>query len=423
MYLGNAARTGEVPGPGPAGAPERRWSVPIADGEDGSFWREPTVADGIAFLTGAIPRSEVGTGDDGKTVEYVLAVDAATGEERWRAATTASPDEYASPPAVADGLLYVGTTAYEPSPAPASGTPDPASGEPALLGGSLVAFDARTGAERWRVPTGGSGSSSPAVVDDVVYVGGADGAVAAFDATTGAPRWRTQVATPNPATLEDDGWVGTPAVADGLVYAVAAPNTLHVLDAATGAPRWTFDGPGTHLETPVVAGGLVYVGSNTFADDPDDPVPARLHALDATTGAEHWTHDVRHYVGPPTVGAGHVFLLDQGPEVVALDAATGAERGTFDVGDVVLSSSTPALVDGTLYVGGYHQGLFGAGFSFLGAGTSFFALDPATGEERWRIGTGDLSIGGVAVGAGLVYVVDPGDGADDPATLTAYGAD
>ena len=66
----------------------------------------------------------------------------------WSAATAGEVD---SSPAVADGVVYVGSTDRY-----------------------LYAFDAATGEEVWRVATGGFIISSPAVANGVVYVGSRD---------------------------------------------------------------------------------------------------------------------------------------------------------------------------------------------------------------------------------------------------------
>jgi outer membrane protein assembly factor BamB len=59
--------------------------------------------------------------------------------------------------------------------------------------------------------------------------------------------------------------------------------------------------------------------------------------------------------------------------VYALDAASGKLKWRFATADVVHSS--PAISDGTLYIGSWD--------------TYLYALDAATGKELWRFKTGD----------------------------------
>jgi hypothetical protein len=131
IFRGNPARTGEMPGPGPAGAPVQLWRFAAS----GPVASSPAVADGGVY---------VGSSDG-----HLYAVDRATGAERWRVATGGSV--FSSPAAVV-GLVYVGND-----------------------GGVLFAVDAATGTERWRFETEDSTRSSPAVLDGVVYVGSDDG--------------------------------------------------------------------------------------------------------------------------------------------------------------------------------------------------------------------------------------------------------
>src|SRR5215210_7207529 len=125
MFRGNAARTGEQPGPGLSGEPVLRWQFET----DGRVDSTPVVVDGIVYFGS----------DDGN----VYAVAADTAEERWRFAAAGAVD---SSPAVANGLVYVGSA-----------------------DGSFYALDASSGEVRWQVETPGAITSSPVVVGELVY--------------------------------------------------------------------------------------------------------------------------------------------------------------------------------------------------------------------------------------------------------------
>ncbi|GAJ14434.1 unnamed protein product, partial [marine sediment metagenome] len=126
----------------------------------------------------------------------------------------------ASSPAVADGIVYVGSN-----------------------DNNIYALDAAMGTVVWNYTTGGDVVSSPAVADGVVFVGSYDKKMYALNATSGAHLWSY-------TTL--DKVISSPAVADGtiyfgsydhLVYAVGAssssPQTYEVLFAASGLPQGT----------------------------------------------------------------------------------------------------------------------------------------------------------------------------------------
>ena len=68
-----------------------------------------------------------------------------------------------------------------------------------------LAFDAKTGAVKWRARAG-SGTSTPAVVGGVVYETQVGEALRAFDAETGAVLWRTRAPlVSSPALCERQG--------------------------------------------------------------------------------------------------------------------------------------------------------------------------------------------------------------------------
>jgi glucose dehydrogenase len=71
-----------------------------------------------------------------------------------------------SSPAVADGVVYVGSGSH-----------------------NVYALDAVTGARRWTYDAGDTLGSSPVVSGGVVYIGSPDRRVHAIDAATGDRRW------------------------------------------------------------------------------------------------------------------------------------------------------------------------------------------------------------------------------------------
>src|SRR6478609_6830602 len=162
-----------------------------------------------------------------------------------------------SSPAVVNGVVYVGA------------------GD-----GRVYAYDAvgqgcsgypTTCQPRWTGVTGGRIGGSPAVVGGVVYVGADDHKLYAFDAAgttgcSGAPK------TCSPLwTATAGGAVATPAVADGAVYVGSSDHKLYAFDAAgttgcSGAPKtcsplWTATTGDSIVGMPAVTGGVAYVGS------------------------------------------------------------------------------------------------------------------------------------------------------------------
>jgi outer membrane protein assembly factor BamB len=298
MYRGNAARTGVMPGPGPAGQPIELWRYQVK----GEIHSAPAIVDGVLYFGG---------GDGG-----VYAVDAETGKERWHFSGN-SP--ISSSPAVVENVVYVGSD-----------------------DGTLYAIDAATGKERWNFP-GSRPNASPAVVGETVYVGSEDGFAFALDAATGQERWRAPLGASASRS---------PAVADGVAYIGSTDGILHALDAASGAERWRFqiDGGGT-ITTPAVADGTIYQA--TFDSDAN-----QFYAIDAATGKELWRFAASSGGGfsPPSIGGGMVYLASDDSNVYGLDRATGEKRWQFATRAPV--SAAPALINDTLYVGSYDRTLY-----------------------------------------------------------------
>ena len=322
--------------------PKVLWSFDISSSFSAS---PPVVVDQIAYV-----------GDS----DGVYALDAATGEERWRFESGRWSSASAAP-VVKDGVVYVG--------------------EEAGGGGRgefyLYALDAATGEERWRFQAGGS-VTPPAVVGGTVYVGSGDNYVYALDGATGKWLWRFK------AGFEGDvAGFCAPAVADGVVYIGGADEYVYALDAGTGELRWRHqvsDGP----PALAVVERVVYVSGWLGG----------LDALDAGTGDVLWSFG-NGMRGPAAVADGVVYV-GSSDGAYALDAATGDERWLFHMDGWFAS---PVMVDGVVYVTNH-----------VIAGNEYFmhALNAATGEERWRFQTGG-TISAPAVANGIAYITS-GDG-------------
>jgi outer membrane protein assembly factor BamB len=179
----------------------------------------------------------------------------------WTAATA---DAVFSSPAVVGGVVYVGSN-----------------------DGKLYAFDAAGGATTctgtpkvctplWTATTAGVVASSPAVAGGVVYVGSNDGKLYAFDAAGGAA---TCTGTPGVCVPL---WVGatggavfsSPAVSNDVVYVGSADKKLYAFDAtpersacSSATPKvcsalWTAATGSVVFSSPSIENGVVFVGSS-----------------------------------------------------------------------------------------------------------------------------------------------------------------
>lgn len=165
---------------------------------------------------------------------------------------------------------------------------------------------------------------------------------------------------------------------------------------------WPAEGPrklwraavGTGMSSPVVVDGRLIAHGN------DDNGNDTILALDAANGTELWRYTfpcktAAHEMpivpnGPgatPTVAGGHVFALGREGDVIVLDTATGQlswrKNLVTDLGGkrpVYGYTQSPLVTDNRLFLDiGAEAGQTG----------STVALDAATGDLKWKAGTGE----------------------------------
>jgi eukaryotic-like serine/threonine-protein kinase len=182
--------------------------------------------------------------------------------------------------------------------------------------------------------------------------------------------------------------VSSPVLSGGVVYVGSADHYLYALDAASGALKWKFETKGRVSSSPAIADGGVYFES----------YDSYFYALDAATGALRWKfhtggekrfaaahlHGIEPaaetmpdlfdvYLSSPTVSDGIVYFGSGDQHVYALDARSGGLKWKFKTGDVVHAS--PAVADHTVYIGSWDS--------------YFYALNADTGAEKWRFKSGE----------------------------------
>jgi eukaryotic-like serine/threonine-protein kinase len=312
---------------GPAQGQQIAWSF----GTEGAIFGSPVVS-GDHLLVGS---------SDG----HVYALDRTTGRERWRFRTGGAVD---AAPAAALGRVYF------PS-----------------RDGSFYAVDAGTGALDWAFRTEGGEKqhdfwdfylSDPLVLDSTVVFGSGDGGVYALAADTGVLLWRFQTG----------GAMHGAPVTDGMrLYVGGFDGGLHALDPATGVPLWSIraDGnehfpEGAFQRAPVLHEGALYVGSRDY----------QLYAVEATSGRILWKmEESRGWIvaTPLVVDETLYFGASDGQRFYAVDRTSGQARWSVPVQTRVFGSAI--MVGGAVVFGGFSGILF--------------ALDPESGDIRWRFQT------------------------------------
>ncbi|MGW0751629.1 serine/threonine-protein kinase [Streptomyces sp. NPDC002587] len=284
---------------------------------------------------------------------------------RWRPWRFRMSNEVWGTPTVAGDLLYV--TSFE-----------------------VHALDVASGRRQFKTR---DVAWSMAVADGRIHA--SDGpSLYALDASDGSERWR----------LASDAWVYALRAERGTVVTATRGGGVQGWEASNGQKLWELTGAQTDFETPeaapVLHDGTVYV----WAD-------ARLRALDARSGRESWSYPVGDAASCGNVPVrvtpapdGNVYVA-AGTRVLSVDRASGRVRWHFEAPAVFLAP--PAFAPGAAVTGG---GVYLA--DYLG---TVYALDAATGQDRWRIATEARSSadpvlvanGNVHLGAGsALYTLD-----------------
>ncbi|WP_449267425.1 outer membrane protein assembly factor BamB family protein [Haloarchaeobius iranensis] len=174
----------------------------------------PAVVDGTVYYGGP-------TLSDSGPPAQLTALDAASGDTNW----TADLDDisFRSSPAVADGTVYVAASSRRVCTGAGGDGESECSG---TTRGQVYAIDSESGERQWTAEIKTDTRSSPAVVDNVVFVGCRDGLSAVT--TDGENAWRIN--------FEDDREDGpyvdsSPAVADGHVFIGASDGQLRGINA------------------------------------------------------------------------------------------------------------------------------------------------------------------------------------------------
>jgi outer membrane protein assembly factor BamB len=245
--------------------------------------------------------------------------------------------------------------------------------------GFVIAWNARTGHEYWRVNVG-SVESSPLLVGRRLYFGSWDHNLYAYE-LRGKERPRIRW-----TFRADDQIVAAPAYANGAVFIATSNGSVYAVDGQTGRMRWhssSFSRFGRReyfYATPTVAYGRVFVGN---AD-------GTVYAFGAGSGHLLWAQKVGTYVyTAAAVWRKTIFVGTWDGYFVALDARTGDVRWRFSAPASI--TGAPTVLAGLVYfstcgrcgVGGLRRVKTGP------RGT--WALNARNGQPIWRFHDGKYS--------------------------------
>jgi outer membrane protein assembly factor BamB len=133
----------------------------------------------------------------------------------------------------------------------------------------------------------------------------------------------------------------TPSVSDGTVL-FADERTVYALDSASGMEQWRFstgDDFSLTSHAIAIANGIVYAAND---------IVGTLYALDAKSGAKLWdVKTVSGNLGAPVVAGSVLYLGTQQGTLLALDAADGHELWREETSRPI--NSSPTISDGVVF--------------------------------------------------------------------------
>lgn len=211
----------------------------------------------------------------------VIALDAATGEEKWRAKV---PNEVIAAPVIGQGLVVVRTN-----------------------DGAVSAYDAASGERRWisqrELPSlTVRGNASLTLGPGLAFSGNDDGTVTALSLADGRTLWEQAVAQPEGRSeLDRMADVDGAPVLDGVtLFATSYKKQTLAIDGPSGRPLWVRDNGGV--------GGLGVSANSVIVSDPAGIV----WALDKSSGGALWSNPnlARRLPTAPTVQGDYAVVAD-----------------------------------------------------------------------------------------------------------------
>lgn len=161
--------------------------------------------------------------------------------------------------------------------------------------------------------------------------------------------------------------VSSPTVVNGVVYIGSFDKKLYALDAATGTLKWDYETKGVFVASPVVDGNTVYAVS----------FDKHVYALNATNGELLWSFTAGNgFWATPVVHNGQVYAPCLDGKVYVLKAGDGSRVTDINVGGPV--SSSPVIVGNNLILATQES----KGSATVKKGAAIWAIDLGSNQGR-----------------------------------------
>jgi outer membrane protein assembly factor BamB len=259
---------------------------------------------------------------------YVVAMDAATGAQKWRRELGAP---MTGSPTISEGRVFIVSNNNEVF------SLNLATGE-TVWSDQAISESARV-----------LGSPSAAAVEDFVIAPFSSGEIIAYLAANGRRLWTDALAQSGRFTpISEINDIGSrPVLGAGLVFVSSQSGTTAAIDGRSGARVWT--APVGSTKAPALVGRFLFVLGT--GDE--------LACLDAATGEAYWVKQLPSFQNEekkkkpisytaPVVGAGRVILVSSRGQLLAFSPEDGSQTGSLKLDETVYIE--PIAAQGRLYV-------------------------------------------------------------------------
>jgi outer membrane protein assembly factor BamB len=216
---------------------------------------------------------------------------------RWVYPREGSMDPFVGGLVAAEGKLYIGGS-----------------------DGNIYAFDAATGDELWKYPTGDKIWATPSIEGDTLYIGSFDKKLYAIDINTHEEKW---------VTSDENGITGaimaTPLIDGDTVYVGSLDRNFYAINKIDGSVKWSFSGEGWFWSNPVIYNGRLYAGC---LDD-------NLYVLDADTGAKVTEYTEGPVAAPPVVAGNSIIFASRDGKIYKISTESGDIKQLADIEQAV----------------------------------------------------------------------------------------
>jgi outer membrane protein assembly factor BamB len=215
----------------------------------------------------------------------------------------------------------------------------------------LLAFDKSTGKELWRTPRQGATNWSGPLITSYngrkQVIVSATQQVAGYDLETGKQIWEAKGLGANT--------IPAPVAADGMVFAMSGfrnPNLLAIRLGREGdltgtdAIAWQNQRGNSYTPSPVLYEGRLYILTDS----------GMLSCLDAKTGKPYYQQErlpkPYNFKASPVGAGGKLYLASEDGDVIVVKMGEKFEVLATNTLDGQMFISSPAIVDGTIYLRG-----------------------------------------------------------------------